>query len=198
MIRVVSCVPVWETYWMPPFGEELRSYLGANIDYTSFYKNICGYNLLWNTLRMCELPYSNVVFGRNGKPYFEDVNLFFDIAGNNSVVAVSVSDNPTSVAIARENGVYTRQMYETLLAPHEKELYNGDFVTFYLRKAALQKLVGVRACPDLQMADADDPRVTFFHAAPYLRRRNYRLVAAFAHTPSTQPDPRVTYVRVPV
>ena len=198
MIRIVSCCPVWKTYVMPPMGDELRTYLGTNIDYQSFFTNICGYNLLYHTLKACELPYSDVTFGENGKPYFREGNLFFCISGTLRSVAVSISDAPTSVVMLRDKTRYTADMYETVLSPEEKRRFQGDFYEVSLRKAAVRKLVGAEIYPELQMVDSEDPRVTFFHARPRLRTGSFRLVAAFARMPDAQPDTRVTYLRTPV
>ena len=174
---IVKWVPITETEWIPPFGEELRCHLE---DYKGMvkYASCSAWRLLYNILLDNNLGRGTVVFEKNGKPQFSDISIYFSLSHSRDICAVAVSDQPVGVDVEQCREKHNNHLIERSLTEDEMRFFDGDFTRIWSRKEALAKMTGqgIMGYPN----DIDTMAYDFYEQRIEYNQREYWLIATNA------------------
>lgn len=172
---VIKWAPVGCTDRIPPFGEQFRNHLAS---YKGKVKttSCSAWNLLERVLEENDCPVSEVFFTDNGKPYFNDSDVFFSISHSKGLCAVAVSNQPVGIDIELCREKYNSRMVERSLTEKEKVSFDGDFTRIWCRKEAIAKAtgIGITGYPD----DIDTTEYHFIEQRIKYNGNNYWVVTS--------------------
>lgn len=145
---------------LPPLGEELEKHV-EKFGETRRISSRSAWGLLYELLEESAVPYGRLIFGPNGKPYFEGDPCYFSISHSKELCAAAVSDRPVGVDIDYRRKKYNERMIARSLSEREKQDFDGDFARLWCRKESIAKLSGegITGYPD--KIDTLDPKFVF-------------------------------------
>ena len=139
---VVRWNPITKEIGCPPMGDELKRHIKEYKSNVSLSASCSAWWLLYRTiLDIGEQP-GEVVFGKYGKPYFRNKNIYFSISHSKDICAIVISEIPVGIDIECCERKYNRRLYEKTLTESEKHYYKDDFIRAWCRKESVMKLTG--------------------------------------------------------